>query len=127
MLILAATNDTQGQRKSDFNWCEEGEPVMLGFECDHDKNQIDGGCGCRRSWSGLKSGKAGTTCKVIESDIDVKALIVDHYVTGWHFTPEEAEDMASEDMKELTKIAEFFKLGAVIEKRGSKFQRRANA
>ncbi len=49
MKVLTATTKTQGARKNDFCFCDEGEMVMLGSECDGET--ADGSCGCKRARS----------------------------------------------------------------------------
>ncbi|OGV70911.1 MAG: hypothetical protein A2283_22065 [Lentisphaerae bacterium RIFOXYA12_FULL_48_11] len=59
MKVLVATRRTQGRRDNDFNFCEEGELLIYGSECDAEA--VDGHCGCRRALVGMTSGKATTT------------------------------------------------------------------
>lgn len=74
--VLVATKKTQGSRSSDFCKVKEGELVTYTFECDRDKNNIDGTCGCHRSMSSVLTGKGTTTVKVAEKKI-TKAKFVD--------------------------------------------------
>ena len=128
MKYLVATKETQGRRKSDFFWCEEGEPVSFSFECDSDKNNIDGRCGCRRSMSGVRSHKATTTMKVVDLSISKAKLekILRRNLSegGWLVNKKPAETKARirYEIDELMRIAKGFDIGAVIEKRGNKFQ-----
>ena len=130
MKILVATTETQGERKSDFFWCEEGEPVHFSFECDSDKNNIDGRCGCRRSMGGIRSHKATTTMKVVNVDIpkaELEKLLRDSlFESGWleNENPTQTEKRIRSEADELIRIAEKFPIGAVIEKRGDRFQLR---
>jgi hypothetical protein len=62
--MLVATHETQGQLPTDFNFCEEGEPVTMGYACDGEKTW-DGPCGCRRCLNGVNSKKGTTTFKVV--------------------------------------------------------------
>ena len=116
MKILVATNETQGRRENDFFWCEPGEIVKFGFECDGET--IDGKCGCKRSMSGIKSFKATTTMKVVDMDITKeelkKQLIESDKKAGWNMT----EDFIEEEMEELLRIADTFEVGMIVEKRG---------
>jgi len=66
MKVLVATEETQGHRKTDFCWTEEGELVFFGSECT--RETIDGECGCRRSLCGLRTRKATTTFRVVERE-----------------------------------------------------------
>lgn len=126
MKLLVSTKETQGQRKSDFSHVPEGEIVNFAFECDTDRGNIDGVCGCRRSMSGIECNTATTTMKVVEvaaeQEPEILGKIRKHYEEGWHRTPKEAAEEAQEDLEELKKIGEFFPLGAIIEKRGKTFQ-----
>lgn len=124
MLYLVATKETQGRRKNDFSWADEGEPVHFAFECDRDKNNIDGGCGCRRAMSGLNTHKATTTFKVADIDTDVVALLKKHFTEGWRFSEEEATKMAEQEAAELRRNAEFFGEGTILEKRGNRIKER---
>jgi len=127
MKVLVSTTEGQGGRKSDFTFTDEGELVYFGFECDCDRNNIDGGCGCRRSMCGMSSGVATTTFKVIERDITEKDYLVTLHKrmmdAGWGPTLEESEEMADE----LMKIAKDMPSGVVLEKRGNQIQERLDS
>lgn len=126
MKILVATKETQGQRKNDFNWCNEGEAVTFAFECDGEK--IDGRCGCRRSMSGTTTLKATTTMKVVESEMSkdsFKTIICNSLKNGgWLENNSEADNLVEDDVNELLRIASEFPVNSIIEKRGNKFQKR---
>ena len=132
MRVLISTNHGQGLRENDFCHTDDGELVaMTGFECDG--VDIDGSCGCRRSFSGLTSHKATTTCMVIDSEEDVDTLareIYDSYAAGGWLklcTPEEHEEWqhtALEKANEIVYIAGQFEERSVLEKRGDKICRR---
>jgi hypothetical protein len=121
MKVLVATKESQGDRASDFSWTEEGELVCLPFECDRDKrtNDIDGTCGCLRSFSGFDTRKASTTAKVVERKLTKKQFVKEFEQAmtkaGWEFPKIEIECEADE----LLSIADHFAVGAVVEKRGS--------
>lgn len=67
MRLLTATARGQGGRDNDFNWCIEGELVMLPqVVCHADENDPDGGCGCGRGFGGLASHRATTTALIRE-------------------------------------------------------------
>jgi hypothetical protein len=123
MNVLVATKETQGARKNDFNWCNEGELVRFAFECDGET--VDGHCGCKRSMAGIDSQKATTTMKVVDMNITRQKLIElirkSQERAGWGI---EVQEMAEEDVNELTRIANFFKAGDVLERRGNKFGHR---
>ena len=127
--VLVATKETQGKRKNDFCFAEEGELIMRGSECDGEA--VDGNCGCRRAMSGVRTQLATTTMKVVELDIgpeDIKKQMEDSLVKGgWAslMKPEEVEKMVNSNYKENKELAEYFGVGAIVERRGDTFRRRA--
>ncbi len=126
MRILVATNETQGKRKNDFCWTQEGELVIMAFECDTDKNNVDGTCGCGRSMSGLTTAKATTTFKVVDlpcyKEVNVLNKIRAHYTKNWRMKRKDAIEYAKEMLEELNSIAYKFPVGKVLEKRGDVIQ-----
>jgi hypothetical protein len=130
MKVLVATKDGQGIRKNDFCWVPEGEIVHFGFECDRDKEDIDGFCGCRRAMVGLECAKATTTMKVAEVPVKKKEIferLKKHYRKDWKMKAKAAEKIARDEMKDLVGVVVPVQLGAVIEKRGNTFQTRKGA
>jgi hypothetical protein len=123
MNILTATADTQGQRRNDFNWMTEGEPVYLGMTCDG--ATADDSCGCARAWSGMDSRKAGTTAKVID-DPDMTpekfraAYAASLDAAGWGLDPADAAAMADE----MIHIAAAFRPGMIVEHRNTRVAQR---
>lgn len=127
MNVLIATKHGQGTRDNDFSWTTPGERVLLsGFECDGE--YIDGSCGCRRSFIGIDSSRATTTCIVevdsLETVDTLHKRIIDYYVrTGWA-NPKDKSSMvewneeALEDAMEIAAIAALYKPGDVLERRG---------
>jgi len=126
---LVATEETQGERKNDFNWCGVEEPVYFGFECDG--GSVDDRCGCKRAMSGVDTAKATTTMRVHEVDKEELTSILQrlttHFEDGWKMTREEALNEAEEQVKEVLRIAEVFPPGTIIEKRGRNLQARRAA
>lgn len=133
MRVLVATKDTQGRRKNDFCWAQEGEVVgFSGFECDGES--VDGSCGCKRSMSGKFTLKATTTVKVVERTMTIEdlertfiaALNKGQWIDPKLKSPMDAEFIAGakSDAAEIVRIAACFEVGAVLEKRGSKFAER---
>lgn len=127
MKLLVSTKETQGKRTSDFSHADEGEPVYMGGgPCDRDKENIDGGCGCMRAMIGLKSQKATTTMKVIQSDItleELRALVregYDDYIKNEIMTEKDVID----ETKDLLIYAASFEVGMIVEKRWSKLGNR---
>jgi hypothetical protein len=128
MRVFVATKETQGYRKNDFGFCNEGELVGFGTECDGE--EVDGNCGCRRALAGLESHKATTTFKVVDLPITVSDLIAkiqDSLIkAGWGDVGIKIKvaDIAEEDAKELARVADFFQVGDIVEKRGDEFRKR---
>ena len=128
MKILVATKETQGKRKNDFCWCEEGEFLIHSMECDGEG--VDGHCGCKRSLCSIKTGTATTTMKVIESDLKKDGLVrqvIKHLeVAGWAalLGKEKTMDLAVEEVMENMRMAMPFKVGNVVERRGHIIQSR---
>jgi hypothetical protein len=120
MKTLVATTKTQGTRKNDFCFVPEGEPVTFGCECD--REDIDGQCGCRRSMVGLTCRKGTTTMLVADTDMDraafIAALADSIKASGFGLT---AEDFAPE-ADEIIRIADYFPVGTVLERRGETFR-----
>jgi hypothetical protein len=121
---LVATKETQGQRKNDFSWCDEGELVTFAFECDGET--IDGSCGCRRAMAGLVSHTATTTFKVAEVEItplEYLEAVTASNIKGWGDKPS-IRELSRVDCNELIRLAEVFPVGTILEKRGNKIQER---
>jgi hypothetical protein len=66
MKVLVATHKGQGLKKNDFCFCNDLEPITLGFVCDRDMRDPDGGCGCGRSFTGIDTRKGTTTAIVVD-------------------------------------------------------------
>lgn len=121
--VLVSTNEMQGKRSSDFCHIPDGEIVMFPMiECSGEK--IDGGCGCRRSMSGVETHKATTTMKVVEKDLDPEELYIvirDSLKTAGWIRDREAVLFY---VKELLEFAEQFEVGDIVERRGNKLKKR---
>ena len=121
MKVLVATKEGQGVRQNDFSWVPEGEIVHFANECDRDRDDVDGHCGCRRAMVGIECGKATTTMKVAELDTTEQRVferLKRHYMEDWLMDEIRAEKMARDELKDLKRIAKTFRVGAVLEKRG---------
>ena len=125
--VLVATHEKQGQRKNDFCWTTDGELVTLPMECDGE--DVDGGCGCRRCFSGVDSLKSTTTAKVVETRGMSKASLADMLAAslnkaGWGklMSKDAVEGWARKNAGELLRIAARFREGDVVEKRGDTVQ-----
>lgn len=85
--VLVSTSVSQDERQGDFCFVPEGELVArYGFVCDSERP--DGsGCGCGRSFSGLRTHRATTTAMVVEMDMTLEewrsALYETLVDTGW--------------------------------------------
>ncbi len=128
MRVLVATEETQGHRKTDFCWTEEGELVSFASECTGET--IDGECGCRRSLCGLKTGKATTTFRVVEreelSPVGLVSLLAASLVRRQSYgNREEARPAAEEDASRLAALAGAHPEGTILEKRGHRFLARS--
>lgn len=129
MKYLIATKETQGRRKNDFIWADEGEFVRFGSECDG--GFVDGHCGCRRSMRGVNSGKGTTTMKVVEIDDKVKKEIINktasEFADHWGVPKGKAKRMANEDVEHIMNVLEEIPVGVIMEKRGDEFQSRGRS
>jgi len=126
MKILVSTEQTQGKRKNDFCFVPEHEPVKFGFECD--REAVDGHCGCKRSLVGMYNHKATTTFRVIETPINhdhLSNMIFESLKDSGWVTEKNRVQMgieAIDQAKEINRIAETFRDGDVLERRGNKIQ-----
>jgi hypothetical protein len=126
--VLVATKETQGERKNDFFFANEGELVGFCSECDG--GGVDDKCGCHRSMSGFESNKATTTMKVVEMNITkdefAKKLRESLEKSGWLklMTKKEADAWVKEDTDVLLVAIDPFPVGSIVEKRGDKIQSR---
>lgn len=109
MLIPVITNETQGFRDSDFNWATPGEIAILSVACGRDFEDIDGYCGCRRSFGGFNSEKASTTILMISTD-DISFV----------------HKVSESQLLWIISMGRKFKVGDVVERRDAKVQRRVN-
>ena len=111
MHVLVATTQTQGLRPDDFCWTIEGELVRLpGLTC------ADPRCGCDRSWAGLASSRATTTCRVAELDIQREGLRAAFGDALWREGWLAGDDAWVDDFVDgHLEIASTFPVGAVLE------------
>jgi hypothetical protein len=115
MKVLVATADTQGERRNDYHWCIEGEPVFLFEPCAADLRDPDGGCGCGRGFAGLTSHRATTTARVAEVALTqeeyAEAIRSSLAEQGWGADPCDAEADA------LRALVADWPVGTVVERR----------
>ncbi len=109
MLVPLVTMETQGFRQSDFFWAKAGELALLKTGCD-DYEHVDGGCGCKRSFTGFSSRKCSTTAVIVEVD-DTSFL----------------RKLTQEEINWVVRAGRRFNEGDVIERRDNKIQKRVNA
>lgn len=117
MKVLVATKELQGQRKSDFCFVDEGEPIV--FSSGH-----------RTAMVGVNSRKATTTFKVVEMDLTAEGLVqqvVDSYRRMGMVNPTNEERFKTDALGmavELKNLAAHFPVGTVVEKAGRSFKER---
>jgi hypothetical protein len=128
MKLIVSTARTQQTRKSDFCFVPEGEPVTFGLACHSGRGAIDGGCGCQRCLIGVKNRKGTTTFEVTDRPgLDrggLIALLRDSVMAAYGLPLREADLQAAREADELSRLAEAFPVGIVLEKRGRKLQTR---
>lgn len=120
MKLLVSTSEGQGQRSNDFCFVPEGEIVFFGIDCDRDRHDVDGTCGCRRALCGIECKKATTTFKVAEVDITeqgVKDLITKHYVEDWTLDEKDARQGADENFEMIETAVGNHPVGTILERR----------
>ena len=129
--VLISTMETQGQRKNDFSHTLGGELLRFGTECDGER--IDGRCGCRRSMTGVESGRATTTMEVVETRLTVPQIafmISNSEIRAGLYDKDDLDAIqesfrdAHKQAKEIVRVAGAFKSGTILEKRGNAFQLR---
>lgn len=130
MKVLVATRETQGQRANDFCWAEEGELVTFSvLECD--REGVDGSCGCKRSLSGVRSGKGTTTLLVVDQAVtyqEVHAAITESVRAGGWVTvcaEETIHEYISSVLRVLLATAARHPVGTVLERREDGLQARS--
>ena len=130
MKVLVCTRETQGQRKNDFCHVPEGELLKVGgSECD--REDVDGACGCRRSFVGMMSNFATTTAKVIDIPKGTKARLRklvrgNLSIGGWLSLggKEENNEWISGEVDDIIHVASHFLTGTVVERRGNNVRER---
>ena len=130
MKVFVATKEGQGSRENDFSFTEEGELLLFSYGCDRDKDNVDGGCGCRRGMSGFQTLKSTTTFKVVDIEMTEDEYIDKHVAamakTGF-FDGEDLEDQKAcsrSDIELLLEGASVFPEGIILERRGNDIQPR---
>jgi hypothetical protein len=118
MRVLTATASSQGMLDNDFDFTVEGELVWVGFVCETDRRDPDGGCGCGRSFCGLSSHRATTTAQVRDlllSRADVIAALGGYYESaGYGRVP---PDELGAEVDDLLQLVATWDAGTIIERR----------
>lgn len=132
MKVLVATQETQGQRKSDFFWTKPGELVTFGLVCGGGRGHIDDGCGCQRCMTGVFTHKGTTTVKVVNSSMSRTRLVntlLARLVEAYKLDPTDnvVRKMAEDEAERILTTARRFRSGDVLEIRGTKIQKRGAA
>jgi hypothetical protein len=118
MKLLTATAHTQGSRPGDFDFCVEGELVLIGPICASDRsNPADGRCGCGRSFAGLNSHRASTTAAV--RDIDISLADYTEPLRSSIDQQGYCDCNAADVARDLATIADQLAAGTVIGRAGS--------
>ena len=120
MRLVVATTRDQGRRENDFNFCVDGELVMLGMVCARDQADPDGGCGCGRAFTGLSSHKATTTAQVRDVDLtqaDLMLAVQSHLEQSGWTAMGVGDDSAREFVAEMVELGEQFDEGTIVERR----------
>jgi hypothetical protein len=121
--IFVSTRETQGQRKSDFCFVPENEPVRLGFICDRDKHNPDGVCGCARSLIGLYCSRATTTFKVVLVSMTRRQYVNEYVEKNSYYNAENPELIKELEKEawEMLDLSSIYKENSVLEYRAGNF------
>ncbi len=128
MKVLVATSETQKQRANDFCNVPEGEFVRFGSECDG--GSVDDHCGCHRALCGMECHLSTTTMKVVDrTDLTPErfedAVLASLVAGGWGKADDpRTRDWARQEAEELLRLAAFFRVDTIVERRGKKYQER---
>ncbi len=128
MLVLVATNDTQGESDGDYCHAVAGELVTpVTVECC-----LPDRCGCGRGFPGLVSARATTTAIVVDRPLVTPALlraaVVDSLVRGGWPAPSGhdqlegvLEELVDEHVTAIGRISHAFGELAVVRRDGPTF------
>jgi hypothetical protein len=120
MKLLAATTTTQGDHRGDFAWTADGEYLLIGFVCDTDRGDPDGGCGCGRSFEGISSLRATTTAEVVEAPLShdefVSQIIESMTRAGWN-EMDDFHRVCEERAEEIEDLIEELPVGTIVGRR----------
>jgi hypothetical protein len=126
MLVLVATNESQGQSPDDYAYTVEGELVtVVVAECRSPA------CGCDRGFPGLASAFATTTAQVVDlphlTEDDLRGVLFDYFDRGgWldllsHEPDVEmiVDDMIDEHVDAIAAVCARLPVGTIIERSGA--------
>jgi len=121
MKVLHATEATQGRRASDFNFCVEGELVVVpAMRCTGERP--DDGCGCARALAGVTSHRGTTTAVVADVEMsgdEWRSAVAAAYVAdGWFASEAEVDEPLMAENSCLRAAAARLPVGTVVEFRG---------
>jgi hypothetical protein len=131
MLVMVATNETQGALPGDYAFTVEGELVTpVATQCDNPT------CGCERGFPGLASSRATTTAMVVDrpwiSPGDLVDAVADYLDRGWRdlleqmarcqeeqgLEPDDPDivlaEMVDEHVDHITRLCTFFGPGTIV-------------
>lgn len=114
MRVLTATSTTQGDRPDDRCWATEGELVSLPLlECSCPD------CGCDRSFAGLDSHRATTTCVVADVSLEPtdlrRAVVRSLAAGGWLVDlPALDRELVDDVVTRILEVAGSFPPGTVL-------------
>lgn len=126
MLVLTATDRSQGARPGDHAWCVEGELVWVPETCDDPRSGAGGGdcaCGCSRAFGGMASHRRTTTAVVRDLPGLTPASLVEILRTSLvdQGCP---SAWAEADARELSGLAERLEVGDIVERHHDSVGRR---
>jgi hypothetical protein len=123
--ILVSTNQTQGQRNNDFCHVPNGEIVIIDEPCDTGLQNIDGSCDCARCVTGIQSRCSTTTFQVALVNITKSELVDKFALLKKSFekfcSKEEVREIATIRVDITLEIADYFPVGAILERRGGDY------
>lgn len=130
MLVLIATNETQGDHPGDYAWTVEGELVTpVAAECCS-----PGECGCGRGFPGLVSARATTTAMVADrpglTEADLHEAVYDSLDRGgWadHLDDDEFGALVDDHLDCIAAVCESFTVGTIVSRWGNKVYARPTA
>ncbi len=129
MKVLQATSRTQGQRSNDFDFCRDGELVVLPALVCCDGRGPDGPCGCGRALAGVDSQSGTTTAVVADADMtepEWERAVAASYVTGgWFRSVDSVAPELIDDNRALLAAIDGLPVDTVVECRGGVLAPRA--